>query len=144
MKPNLNPKPKSKPNIFKYSIISIRLTVPRENIYQLTVTREFLVYHSAFLCVTMTAVFFVVSMLKTDPTLALKCWFGPCTPYQYRLVGPGKWSGAREAILTQWTRMRYPLQTKPLPEGVGTNQFLLSTNVIIFIVIIAILYVIFF
>ncbi|XP_041371196.1 flavin-containing monooxygenase 5-like [Gigantopelta aegis] len=86
----------------------------------------------------------IASMLKSDPSLALKCWFGPCTPYQYRLTGPGKWSGARTAILTQWDRVRYPLQTKPLPEGVGVETFSLQTKIIIFIVLIAILYMFFF
>ncbi|KFV20680.1 Dimethylaniline monooxygenase [N-oxide-forming] 5, partial [Tauraco erythrolophus] len=37
--------------------------------------------------------------------LALEVAFGPCTPYQYRLRGPGKWVGAREAILTQRQRV---------------------------------------
>ncbi|NXR07108.1 FMO5 monooxygenase, partial [Semnornis frantzii] len=44
-------------------------------------------------------------LLLTDPKLALEVAFGPCTPYQYRLSGPGKWAGAREAILTQWQRV---------------------------------------
>ncbi|NWI11503.1 FMO3 monooxygenase, partial [Crypturellus soui] len=43
-------------------------------------------------------------LLLTDPRLALEVFFGPCTPYQFRLTGPGKWSGARRAILTQWDR----------------------------------------
>ncbi|NWX99135.1 FMO3 monooxygenase, partial [Nothoprocta ornata] len=43
-------------------------------------------------------------LLLTDPRLALEVFFGPCTPYQFRLMGPGKWSGARRAILTQWDR----------------------------------------
>jgi len=28
-------------------------------------------------------------LLFSDPTLALRCFFGPCTPAQYRLMGPG-------------------------------------------------------
>ncbi|NXA34150.1 FMO3 monooxygenase, partial [Eudromia elegans] len=44
-------------------------------------------------------------LLLTDPRLALEIFFGPCTPYQFRLMGPGKWSGARRAILTQWDRI---------------------------------------
>ena len=31
-------------------------------------------------------------------------FFGPCTPYQFRIEGPGQWSGAREAIMGQWDR----------------------------------------
>ncbi|XP_012413209.1 flavin-containing monooxygenase 1 isoform X2 [Trichechus manatus latirostris] len=44
------------------------------------------------------------SMLLTDPRLALTVFFGPCSPYQFRLTGPGKWKGARNAIMTQWDR----------------------------------------
>ncbi|NXE04196.1 FMO3 monooxygenase, partial [Lophotis ruficrista] len=46
----------------------------------------------------------MLKLLLTDPRLALEIIFGPCTPYQFRLVGPGKWNGARKAILTQWDR----------------------------------------
>lgn len=55
-------------------------------------------------------------MLFTDPKLALKLVFGPCTPYQFRLRGPGKWAKARQAILTQWERMAQPMQTRPCDE----------------------------
>lgn len=56
------------------------------------------------------------SLFLTDPKLALEVAFGPCTPYQYRLRGPGEWAGAREAILTQWQRIIKPLQTRHLEE----------------------------
>ncbi|KAL3870667.1 hypothetical protein ACJMK2_038712 [Sinanodonta woodiana] len=51
-------------------------------------------------------------MLLTDPKLALTCVFGPCTPYQFRIVGPNHWPGAREAIRTQWNRTFFPLKTR--------------------------------
>lgn len=47
-----------------------------------------------------------------DPRLAVEVFFGPCSPYQFRLVGPGKWSGARNAILTQWDRSLKPMKTR--------------------------------
>ncbi|KFP21360.1 Dimethylaniline monooxygenase [N-oxide-forming] 5, partial [Egretta garzetta] len=47
----------------------------------------------------------LLTLFLTDPKLALEVAFGPCTPYQYRLRGPGKWAGAREAILTQRQRI---------------------------------------
>ncbi|KAM9324553.1 dimethylaniline monooxygenase [N-oxide-forming] 2-like [Gastrophryne carolinensis] len=50
----------------------------------------------------------------TDPKLALQVFFGPCTPYQMRLTGPGKWFGARQAILTQWDRTIKPTKTRIL------------------------------
>ena len=34
----------------------------------------------------------------SDPALALRCFFGPCTPAQYRLMGPNAWAGAKKAI----------------------------------------------
>ncbi|XP_053389860.1 flavin-containing monooxygenase 5-like, partial [Mercenaria mercenaria] len=52
-------------------------------------------------------------LIWTDPKLATKVYFGPCTPYQYRLMGPGPWKGARQAIMTQWERVYKPLQTRP-------------------------------
>ncbi|XP_032245369.1 dimethylaniline monooxygenase [N-oxide-forming] 4 isoform X1 [Halichoerus grypus] len=52
-----------------------------------------------------------------DPRLAWEVFFGPCTPYQYRLMGPGKWDGARNAILTQWDRTLKPLKTRIIPDS---------------------------
>ena len=57
-----------------------------------------------------------LKLLLTDPRLGLSVIFGPCTPYQYRLRGPGKWAGARQAILTQWERVARPMQTRPCDE----------------------------
>ncbi|KAK7506947.1 hypothetical protein BaRGS_00001798 [Batillaria attramentaria] len=68
----------------------------------------------------------IVSLIKTDPVLAWHVITGPCTPYQYRLMGPGKWAGARDAILTTMDRVRFPLATRPLPKkSAETRQFLL-------------------
>ncbi|XP_060773531.1 dimethylaniline monooxygenase [N-oxide-forming] 4-like isoform X2 [Neoarius graeffei] len=55
-------------------------------------------------------------LFLTDPGLGLRVLFGPCTPYQFRLCGPGKWDGARQAILTQWERVAQPFKTRPIPE----------------------------
>ncbi|NWT71623.1 FMO1 monooxygenase, partial [Prunella himalayana] len=54
----------------------------------------------------------VLGLLCTDPWLALTIFFGPCSPYQYRLGGPGRWEGARQAILTQWDRVLKPTRTR--------------------------------
>ncbi|NXE04212.1 FMO4 monooxygenase, partial [Lophotis ruficrista] len=59
----------------------------------------------------------VLRLFLTDPRLALAVFFGPCTPYQYRLMGRGKWSGAREAILTQWQRTLKPLRTRVVDDS---------------------------
>ncbi|KAM4722179.1 flavin-containing monooxygenase 5-like [Rhinophrynus dorsalis] len=56
----------------------------------------------------------VLKFLFTDPKLAWLLFFGPCTPYQYRLTGSCKWAGAREAIMTQHTRIIKPTKTRAL------------------------------
>ncbi|XP_072295123.1 flavin-containing monooxygenase 5-like [Eucyclogobius newberryi] len=58
----------------------------------------------------------LLRLLLTDPWLALQVFFGPCTSYQYRLTGPGRWSGARQAILSQWERVLRPFKTRVAPE----------------------------
>lgn len=69
--------------------------------------------------------FFTGKLFLTDPKLAFTCYFGPCTPYQFRLMGPGSWKGAREAILTQWDRTYKSLQTRPcnVPDESGSALF---------------------
>ena len=51
-------------------------------------------------------------LLMTDPKLAFKCFFGPCLPAQYRLVGPGSWKGAREVIMGVEESKVCPLRTR--------------------------------
>ncbi|XP_068176293.1 flavin-containing monooxygenase 5-like [Antennarius striatus] len=57
-----------------------------------------------------------LKLLLTDPRLWLKLIFGPESPYQYRLRGPGKWAGARHAIVTQWNRITQPFHSKVYDE----------------------------
>ncbi|XP_076583172.1 flavin-containing monooxygenase 5-like [Chaetodon auriga] len=63
-------------------------------------------------------------LLLTDPRVGLNVLLGPCTPYQYRLRGPGKWAGARQAILTQWERIAWPMQTRPCDEPQYKRSFM--------------------
>uniref|UniRef100_A0A3Q2VW41 Flavin-containing monooxygenase n=1 Tax=Haplochromis burtoni TaxID=8153 RepID=A0A3Q2VW41_HAPBU len=44
-------------------------------------------------------------LFLTDFPLFKKVLWGPVTAYQYRLMGPGKWEGARKAIFTQYDRI---------------------------------------
>ncbi|NXU06170.1 FMO1 monooxygenase, partial [Buphagus erythrorhynchus] len=62
----------------------------------------------------------VLELLCKDPKLALTIFFGPCSPYQYRLGGPGHWEGARQAILTQWDRVIRPTRTR-VPAGSSSS-----------------------
>ncbi|XP_069593578.1 dimethylaniline monooxygenase [N-oxide-forming] 2-like [Ranitomeya imitator] len=63
----------------------------------------------------------IIRLLITDPKLALNVFFGPCTPYQYRLTGPGKWSGARNAIMTQHSRTINPARTRVVQKSVDSR-----------------------
>jgi len=63
---------------------------------------------------------FAVRLLLTDPRLAMSVYFGMTTPSQYRLVGPGAWSGARDVILSARERMMQPLNTRRPPRVVNT------------------------
>ncbi|XP_078417716.1 flavin-containing monooxygenase 5-like isoform X1 [Cetorhinus maximus] len=56
-------------------------------------------------------------LLFSDPQLAFQVFFGPCSPYQFRLNGPGKWLKARETILTQWERIIKPTKTRVLTKN---------------------------
>jgi len=64
----------------------------------------------------------VVRLLVTDLRLALAVYFGLTTPYQYRLVGPGAWSGARDAILTAHERILQPLKTRCVAMATDDNR----------------------
>lgn len=59
----------------------------------------------------------LLRFLLTDPKLASELFFGPCTPYQYRLTGEGKWSGARNAILTQRDRIIKATKTRVITDN---------------------------
>ncbi|OQR69536.1 dimethylaniline monooxygenase-like [Tropilaelaps mercedesae] len=64
-------------------------------------------------------------ILVTDFQLWSTLMFGPVLPYQYRLEGPGRWSKAREALITAEDRICAALQTRkvPVPKGKPGNTF---------------------
>ncbi|KAJ8376354.1 hypothetical protein SKAU_G00069340 [Synaphobranchus kaupii] len=82
-----------------------------------------------------------LGLLLRDPRLGLSVLLGPCTPYQYRLRGPGQWAGARQAILTQWERVAKPMQTRPVPEHVQSYTVSLLLTVSGTALLLAVLYV---
>uniref|UniRef100_A0A3Q1IYM4 Flavin-containing monooxygenase n=1 Tax=Anabas testudineus TaxID=64144 RepID=A0A3Q1IYM4_ANATE len=68
----------------------------------------------------------------TDYPLFKRVFWGPVTAYQYRLMGPGKWEGARSAIFTQFDRMYQPLKTRQPAEqetSVATGLIKLSLTI---------------
>lgn len=74
----------------------------------------------------------LLRLLLRDPVLWTKVFFGPVTPYQYRLTGPGQWAGARQAILTQWERVAKPFQTRAIPEPESRPSVLFSPWLLLF------------
>jgi len=59
-----------------------------------------------------------------DPVLAMKCFFGPCVPAQYRLMGSWMWPGARQVIEQVEESRLAPLATRKVkdqnkPERMG-------------------------
>uniref|UniRef100_A0A8D0QRL3 Flavin-containing monooxygenase n=1 Tax=Sus scrofa TaxID=9823 RepID=A0A8D0QRL3_PIG len=71
-------------------------------------------------------------LFLTDPQLALEVYFGPCSPYQFRLMGPGKWNGARKAILTQWDRTIKPTRTRAVTEAKRPQPFYNLLKILLF------------
>ncbi|XP_004068219.1 dimethylaniline monooxygenase [N-oxide-forming] 5 [Oryzias latipes] len=61
----------------------------------------------------------------TDFPLFKRVFWGPVTAYQYRLFGPGKWDGARQAIFTQFDRMYQPMKTRKVEVNKGSAKQLL-------------------
>ena len=78
----------------------------------------------------------LVGLLVTDPRLAMAVYFGLTSPYQYRLVGPGAWRGARDAILSTRERMLQPLNTRRVDIATSDNE---GRSVILLVIIIGVL-----
>jgi len=57
---------------------------------------------------------YLLKILFTDPRLFFKLILGPSLPYQYRLRGPHKWEGAREAIMTCNERVHWPINGRKM------------------------------
>uniref|UniRef100_L7N1Q9 Flavin-containing monooxygenase 5 n=1 Tax=Myotis lucifugus TaxID=59463 RepID=L7N1Q9_MYOLU len=81
----------------------------------------------------------LLSLAFTDPILAWQLLFGPCTPIQYRLQGPGKWSGARKAILTTEDRIRKPMMTRVVESSDSMPLTITMARFMLAIVIFAIM-----
>ncbi|XP_048207847.1 flavin-containing monooxygenase 5-like [Perognathus longimembris pacificus] len=79
------------------------------------------------------------SLAFTDPKLALKVLFGPCTPAQYRLQGPGKWDRARETILTTEDRVKKPLRTRAVDRSNSSSSVITMSRFILVVVLCAVL-----
>uniref|UniRef100_A0ACB8F3C9 Dimethylaniline monooxygenase n=2 Tax=Sphaerodactylus townsendi TaxID=933632 RepID=A0ACB8F3C9_9SAUR len=82
-------------------------------------------------------------LFLTDPKLAVQVYFGPCTPYQFRLTGPGKWDGARNAILTQWDRTLRATKTRVVPSSQNCFPFFALLKILALPLLLAAIFVVF-
>ncbi|XP_063796096.1 flavin-containing monooxygenase 5-like [Pseudophryne corroboree] len=73
----------------------------------------------------------LLNLFLSDPKLAWNICFGPCTPYQYRVTGTGKWIKARKAILTQWDRTLEPMKTRYVEQESGFSFVHLILGIIV-------------
>ncbi|XP_015779552.1 PREDICTED: dimethylaniline monooxygenase [N-oxide-forming] 5-like [Acropora digitifera] len=79
-------------------------------------------------------------LLLRDPALALKCFFGPCTPAQFRLMGPGAWEGAKKAIEDAPGNVIYATKTRSLPkeEEAEKNTSVFNMGILVLFVVLAV------
>lgn len=59
----------------------------------------------------------LIKYFFTNPKFWYKLYFGPATPPQWRLDGPGKWSGARKSIESVEENTYYPMKTRQSGTG---------------------------
>lgn len=80
-----------------------------------------------------------MKLFFSDPGLALRCFFGPCTPSQFRLMGPGAWAGAKKAIEDAPGNVIYATKTRVLPQkeknGHNTATVVLKLLVLLVVVV---------
>lgn len=79
----------------------------------------------------------VVRLLLCDPRLALEVFFSACTSPQYRLTGPGKWNGARNAILIKWDRILKPMKTRVVKNKANGSPLLNMLGLLSLLVLVA-------
>ncbi|XP_063796100.1 flavin-containing monooxygenase 5-like [Pseudophryne corroboree] len=82
----------------------------------------------------------ILKFFLTDPKLAWQMFFGPCSPFQYRLCGPGQWRGARKAILTHHDRIVKPTKTRVLNNDSAHSFFPFALKLIGILILFAAIY----
>lgn len=63
-------------------------------------------------------------LFRQDPFLAMRCYFGPCVPAQYRLMGANSWSGAKTAIRDTFSNTMAPLKRRAVPRPECTTPMI--------------------
>ena len=81
----------------------------------------------------------LVKLFFSDPALALKCFFGPCTPPQFRIMGPNAWAGAKKAIEDAPGNVIYATKTRVLKqrEDKGNNSAAVYLKLLVLLVMVA-------
>jgi len=72
-------------------------------------------------------------MAITDPKLFWFCMNKTILSYQYRLVGPHNWPGARDAILTFEERILAPLNASKKKMSSGDKSFITQKKILLFV-----------
>ena len=81
----------------------------------------------------------IFKLFLKDPSLAICCLFGPCAPYQYRLMGPGCWDGARKALIDIPKNIAFPTRTRVVTrENTSKKKYLLLFAVLLVIIAVVI------
>ncbi|XP_075689423.1 flavin-containing monooxygenase 5-like [Rhinoderma darwinii] len=80
-------------------------------------------------------------LFLSDPKLAWEMFFGPCTPYQYRLSGPGQWKDARKAIVTQLERIIKPIKTRSMSKNDSHGSFRFVFKLLGILILFAAIYI---
>ncbi|XP_004717319.1 flavin-containing monooxygenase 5 [Echinops telfairi] len=81
----------------------------------------------------------LLALAFTDPKLAFHLLLGPCTPIHYRLQGPGKWDGARQAILTTDDRIKKPMMTRVVEKHNSVNSAVTMVKVMLVVAFFAVI-----
>ena len=74
-----------------------------------------------------------MKLFLSDPVLAFRCLFGPCTPSQYRLMVPGSWAGAKKAIENAHSNTMYAV--KPRDTGESTDSTMMIFTLVVGIIL---------
>lgn len=77
----------------------------------------------------------VMELIKSDPCLALQVYFGPLVPYVYRLHGPNRWHGAREAIMSVDERVFKATNSSEYKPSSGMYGYIFVSVIVILLLI---------
>jgi len=77
----------------------------------------------------------IFKLFLKDPVLGIRCLFGPCAPYQYRLMGPGCWDGAKKALEDIEKNIALPNKAKDTKDSSNWKLYLCIAFVFIIVAV---------